>query len=120
MAKKKVVEETAAVAEPTPEEVAIRDAAKDVADAKAALDEATATHAEAVAAHAELTKPALAVAGKHFLMEGSKVPVLLPNPADEAYPRRMTINGVNYEHVSDEVGVDENGKEAVVWVYRSM
>lgn len=113
MAKRKVAE---AVADDT----AAADSAQAVADAKTALDEAIATHAAAVAEHAKVTAPPSAVLGKQFLMEGSMVPVDLPHPEDGPYPRRITLNDRNYEHVHNEMGVTEDGDDAVIWVYRLM
>lgn len=108
------------VPEPTAEEIAVKDAAADLAEAQKNLTDAQATHDAAKSAHAAATAPPPALVGRDFLMEGSMVPVRLPDPQDGPYPRRINKDGVNYEHVSDALGVDGDGKEATVWVYRRM
>lgn len=114
--------ETAAPVEIPATEVAVSETAKAVADAKVVLDKAAADHEEAKVAHAAATAPPKPVPGTHLLIEGSESPVLIPGVAVEgALQRRVLINGVNYEHVSDRVVTDEAGAVVgTVWVYRRM
>lgn len=101
----------------------VAEAQQAVVDAQTALGEAKAEHEAAVADHAKLTAPPLPVVGKQYLMEGAPEPQNL-TASDLAefgiYPRRIMVNGISYEHVSEATGLDEAGELAVAWVYRRM
>lgn len=98
----------------------VAEAQQAVVDAQTALGEAKQAHEEAVAEHTRLTSPPLPVVGKQYLVEGYKDPRDLPTLDDGAYPRRIMVNGVSYEHVSEAPGQDEAGEPTVAWVYRRM
>lgn len=128
MAKRKTV----AAPEPDPEvaevDPAVEDAVQAIADAQQAvvdaqtnLGEAKQVHEEAVAAHAALTAPPLPVVGKQYLVEGFREPRdLSAGDIAEfgAYPRRILVNGIIYDHVSEAPGQTDEGEPAVAWVYR--
>lgn len=103
---------------PTAEEQAVIDAKAKVAEAQKTLDEAAAVHADAVGVQkaAEVAAAPKPEKGKHIFIEGTNGTHLLrdaPAGYDGDSPdRRITLGGVNYEHVSDHA--------SGIWVYRHM
>lgn len=98
---------------PTVEEQAVTDAAARVAAARKVLDEAIVEHDAAKAAHAETVRQPDPEFGVHYQIEGNSSRGVLPKEFGGQYPYRLTLDGQNYEHVSDHPVTG-------AWIYRQM
>lgn len=120
MAPKKKAAAPVEAVEPSETEQAVTDTAAQLADAQEVLAAAQQQHEEAKAAHATATAPPKPVAEKQCLIEGSMVPVDLPDLTDGPFPRRILLSGINYEHVSEVTFVGDDEQPYTIWVYRRM